>query len=124
MALSEHEQKLLEEMERSLYQNEADVVSTAGIGKRQPNYRAIGVGTVVAVTGLILMIVGVQSDLTVLGIVGFLVAFGGVMVAVSIPGRATTSGGPAGSPTSKKGSTSLMDQLNERWERRQRGESP
>lgn len=124
MALSEHEQKLLEEMERSLYQNEADVVSTAGIGKRQPNYRAIALGTVIAVAGLILMIVGVQSDLTVLGIVGFLVAFGGVMVAVSIPGRPSTSDASSGSRSTGKSSGSLMDQLNERWERRQRGESP
>ena len=122
MALSDHEQRLLEEMERSLYKNEADVLSTENFGSRTPNYTAIGIGTVVAVVGLIAMIWSVQADQTVFGIIGFVVAFGGVMAAVSIPGKQNT---PAPTATASKPakSRSLMDQLNERWERRQGGNS-
>ena len=39
MALSEREQRLLEEMERNLYNNEADVVTTLGVS-RNLNYRS------------------------------------------------------------------------------------
>ncbi len=122
MALSEHEQRLLEEMERSLYKNEADVLSAENFGRRAPNYTAIGIGTVVAVVGLIAMIWSVQADQTVVGIIGFVVAFGGVMAALSIPGKASA---PAPSEKAAKParSRSLMDQLNERWERRQGGSS-
>ena len=122
MALSEHEQRLLEEMERSLYKNEADVLSAENFGRRAPNYTAIGIGTVVAVVGLIAMIWSVQADQTVVGIIGFVVTFGGVMAALSIPGKAST---PAPSEKAAKParSRSLMDQLNERWERRQGGSS-
>ena len=120
MALSEHEQRLLEEMERNLYQNEADVVTTLGAAKRAPNYTAIVSGVVMAVVGLALMLWGVGADLTWLGIVGFVVIFAGVMIAVTIPGPVTESRGQA--KPSAKSSGSLMDQLNERWDRRRGGQ--
>ncbi len=122
MALSEHEQRLLEEMERSLYKNEADVLSAENFGRRAPNYTAIGIGTVVAVVGLIAMIWSVQANQTVVGIIGFVVAFGGVMAALSIPGKASAPA-PSEKPAKVTRSRSLMDQLNERWERRQGGSS-
>jgi len=122
VALSEHEQRLLEEMERSLYKNEADVLSAENFGRRAPNYTAIGIGTVVAVVGLIAMIWSVQADQTVVGIIGFVVTFGGVMAALSIPGKASTPA-PSEKPAKAARSRSLMDQLNERWERRQGGSS-
>ena len=126
MPLSEHEQRLLDEMERNLYQGEADVLTALGV-KRVPHYRAIAVGVILAVLGLITMLVGVYQDLTVVGILGFAVVFTGVMVAVAVPGRATSS--PKSSATSSSrsassSSTSFMDRLNDRWERRQRGENP
>jgi len=41
MPLSEHEQRLLEEMERSLYQNDADFVAKVGGKRARPAYRSI-----------------------------------------------------------------------------------
>jgi Protein of unknown function (DUF3040). len=111
-----------EEMERSLYKNEADVLSAENFGRRAPNYTAIGIGTVVAVVGLIAMIWSVQADQTVVGIIGFVVTFGGVMAALSIPGKASTPA-PSEKPAKAGRSRSLMDQLTERWERRQGGSS-
>ncbi|MEX2441920.1 MAG: DUF3040 domain-containing protein [Pontimonas sp.] len=122
MALSEHEQKLLEELERGLYQNEADVVSTAQLGGRAPNYRAIGIGTLVGVVGLIAMLWAVQADSTIVGVIGFIVLFSGVMVAVSVPGKLLESPKSATSAKSKP-RVSFMDQLNERWEKRRGGDS-
>ncbi|KRO39575.1 MAG: hypothetical protein ABR66_03945 [Microbacteriaceae bacterium BACL25 MAG-120322-bin65] len=126
MPLSEHEQRLLDEMERNLYQGEADVLTALG-AKRVPHYRAIAVGVILAVVGLITMLVGVYQDLTVVGILGFAVVFTGVMVAVAVPGRATSSPKSSASSSSRSSSapsTSFMDRLNDRWERRQRGENP
>ena len=122
MALSEREQRLLEEMERNLYNNEADVVTTLGVS-RTPNYRAMAIGAIVALGGLITMLFGVTSDLTVVGIIGFAIMFTGVMVAVAIPGKPME--GRAASSSSKPSSGSgrgFMDQLNERWERRNNGD--
>ena len=126
MPLSEHEQRLLDEMERNLYQGEADVLTALG-AKRVPHYRAIAVGVILAVVGLITVLVGVYQDLTVVGILGFAVVFTGVMVAVAVPGRATSSPKSSASSSSRSSSapsTSFMDRLNDRWERRQRGENP
>lgn len=118
MALSEREQRLLEEMERNLYDNEADVVTTLGV-RPVPNFRAIAIGAIVAIIGVITMVTGVSQDITILGILGFVILFSGVMVAVAIPGKpqepSPTSGSAQKSAQSKG---SFMDQLNERWERR------
>ncbi|MDA0289504.1 MAG: DUF3040 domain-containing protein [Actinomycetota bacterium] len=125
MPLSEHEQRLLEEMERNLYKNEADVMSTADF-RRAPNYTAIAVGVLMGLVGLVTMVVGVSLDITLIGVIGFGVLFAGVMVAVAIPG-APSDGAQAPRPsapraTSPAGSSSFMDRLNDRWERRERGE--
>lgn len=123
MALSEREQRLLEEMERNLYNNEADVVTTLGI-RRIPNYRAIAIGAIVALAGLITMVVGVSQDITLVGIIGFAILFSGVMVAVAIPGRPVEpSNSSASGKSGSKSAGSLMDQLNDRWERRNNGDS-
>lgn len=124
MPLSEHEQRLLEEMERNLYKNEADVMSTSGL-RRAPNYSAIVIGILMGLVGIVTMIVGVSLDLTLVGVLGFGVLFAGVMVAVASPG--SPSDGTADLPrspraTSPAGSSTLMDRLNDRWERRERGE--
>jgi hypothetical protein len=118
MALSEREQRLLEEMERNLYDNEADVVTTLGV-RPVPNIRAIVIGAVVAIVGVITMITGVSQDITVLGILGFAVLFSGVMVAVAIPGKPLETSAKNGSArNAPRGNGNFMDQLNDRWERR------
>ncbi len=124
MPLSEHEQRLLEEMERNLYKNEADVVNTSDF-RRAPNYTAIAVGVLMGLVGLVTMVVGVSLDITLVGILGFGILFAGVMVAVAIPGS-SSEGSPA-APRAPKAqspaaSSTFMDRLNERWERRERGE--
>jgi hypothetical protein len=125
MPLSDHEQRLLEEMERNLYKNEADVMNTADF-RRAPNYTAIAVGVLIGLAGVVTMVVGVSLDITLVGVLGFGILFAGVMVAVAFPG-APSDGAEAQPPrapraTSPAGSSSFMDRLNDRWERRERGE--
>ena len=122
MPLSENEQRLLDEMERNLYKNEADVMSTSGL-VRAPNYTAIGIGVVVGLVGIITMIIGVYADVTLVGILGFAVLFSGVLVAATVPAKPSVA--DVASRTTAQGrapsQASLMDRLNERWDRRQGG---
>jgi hypothetical protein len=121
MPLSEHEQRLLDEMERGLYQNESDVVRTTGMGPRLPNYTAIVSGVVLGAAGLGVMLTGVGMNVTALGIIGFVLLFAGVMIAVAVPGKPLQSSGSTGGGSSRGDGKSLMDQLNDRWDRRQNG---
>lgn len=123
MPLSDNEQRLLDEMERNLYKNEADVVSTSGL-TRAPNYSAIVIGVLIGLVGIITMVVGVYVSLTIVGIVGFAVLFAGVMVAATIPSKSAPSAPSARSASSAPtaSSASLMDRLNERWDKRQGGD--
>jgi uncharacterized membrane protein len=124
MALSDHEQRLLEEMERNLYNNEADIVTTLG-DRRSLNHTAIALGVIVGLAGIITMIVGVYIDITIVGIIGFAVLFTGVMVAVATPGKkvSDTPAFPSNSSSQQRqqSSGSFMDRMNDRWERRQDG---
>jgi hypothetical protein len=123
MPLSEQEQRLLDEMERNLYQNDADFVSTVGARRGKPNYRVVVIGIVVTIVGIITLITGVVVHQPIVGVLGFAVMFGGVLLAFAPPRRlrgepaAPRSAGPNGAPT-KKRSGSFMDTLNERWDRR------
>ncbi|WP_104082047.1 DUF3040 domain-containing protein [Cryobacterium sp. Y11] len=125
MPLSEQEQRLLEEMERSLYHNDADFVASAGVSRLRPNYRSIAIGVLLAVAGIVALILGVALAQLWLGILGFIVMFGGVLIAVS-PGKAMGSvsgpSSPGHRPTQAKSNQGLMDRLNDRWDRRQDGQ--
>ncbi|MDF2509203.1 MAG: hypothetical protein K0Q52_3062 [Microbacterium sp.] len=99
MPLSEQEQRLLDEMERHLLHNDADV----------------GVGGLVA--GVILG--GVWG--IVVGVIGFAAMLAGVMIAV-MPVRRTTPAEPRErSAPKRQDSASFMDRMNDRWDRRQDG---
>lgn len=115
MPLSEHEQRLLDEMERSLYHSEADDVTTVGAGRPRANYTAIALGVVAGVVGIVLLLVGVVSRVPIIGLLGFAVMFIGAMLAIAPPRRLRAEG----SRPAQRRRPSFMDSLNERWERRE-----
>jgi len=123
MPLSEQEQRLLDEMERNLYQNDADFVATVGARRGRPNYRGIVLGVIVVVLGIAALIVGVALQLPPVGVIGFIVMFAGVLVAIT-PSRSaaplrSASAGSASSSAKPRKSGGFMDAINDRWERRQ-----
>ncbi|KQX06711.1 MULTISPECIES: DUF3040 domain-containing protein [unclassified Leifsonia] len=126
MPLSEQEQRLLDEMERSLYHNDADFVATVGAPRGRPNYRAIVLGVLLAVAGLAALIAGVAINLLILGIGGFVLMFVGVLVAITPSKRAPAPEELPGSASKTKKSASadrgFMDRLNDRWDHRQEGQ--
>ncbi|WP_173923867.1 DUF3040 domain-containing protein [Agromyces sp. Marseille-P2726] len=125
MPLSEQEQRLLEEMERNLYRNDADFVhAVGGVRGRRPNYRAIVLGVLLAVAGVGALIAGVALQLLIVGIIGFALMFAGVLIAITPSKRGAPGAVPGAPQTAAKMQRSrggFMDRLNERWDRRQEG---
>lgn len=129
MPLSEQEQRLLEEMERSLYQNDSDFVARVSRRQGRPTYTSITIGVLGALAGVAVVILGLVMRQPLIGIVGFVVMLAGVLFALR-PGmgapkpsgrapRTTSSGGsrgPASGGSSNGGS--FMDRMNERWDKR------
>ena len=123
MPLSEQEQRLLEEMERSLYQNDADFVATVNPRRGRPNYTVLVVGILLGVLGIATLVAGVIIRQPLVGVLGFAIMFVGVLLAVAPPRKA--AGFPAQdiprAAGRKRSSSSFMQGLNDRWDRRQDG---
>jgi hypothetical protein len=123
MPLSEHEQRLLEEMERSLYQNDADFVAKVGGKRARPAYRSIVLGILLAVVGVAVLVIGVYFQQPIVGILGFVLMFAGVLIAIA-PGKRIAVEPGAAEPKSAKargGQTGFMDRMNDRWDKRNEG---
>ncbi len=125
MPLSEQEQRLLDEMERHLLHNDADVVS-APSGDRTLSYRNLVYGALLVLAGVGGLVVGViLGDIwgIVVGVVGFAAMLAGVMLAVT-PVRRTgvTAPRPERAAAKPQGSASFMDRMNDRWDRRHEGQ--
>ena len=121
MPLSEQEQRLLEEMERSLYQNDADFVATVSPRRGRPNYTIVVVGVLIAVVGVALLVTGVIIQQPLVGVLGFAVMFVGVLLAVAPPRRDAAAESATPSRAGHHGDSRFMDNLNDRWDRRQEG---
>lgn len=125
MPLSEQEQRLLDEMERHLLHNDADVVS-APSGDRALSYRNLVYGALLLLAGIGGLIAGViVGDIwgIIIGVVAFAAMLGGVMLAVT-PVRRPLSAVPSENTKKRQqqhSSASFMDRMNDRWDRRQDG---
>lgn len=126
MPLSEQEQRLLEEMERNLYQNDADFVATVAGRRGRPNYTQIVLGSLLAIAGVATLVAGVIVQLPIVGVIGFALMLGGVLLVIS-PGKAaageTPASGAARPAAPQRKRSSFMETMNDRWERRQDGDS-
>ncbi|MFE6733214.1 DUF3040 domain-containing protein [Microbacterium sp. NPDC057650] len=124
MPLSEQEQRLLDEMERHLLQNDADVV-TAPSGDRSLSYRNLIYGALLLLAGIggLIAAVALGAQLgsvfsIVVGVVAFLAMLAGVMLAFT-PVRRTGTPAKEDRPSRGSDSSSFMDRMNDRWDRRQ-----
>ncbi|HYO86117.1 MAG TPA: DUF3040 domain-containing protein [Dermatophilaceae bacterium] len=98
MPLSDHEQKLLEQMERALYAEDPKFATQMkGSASRGTARRRALIGFVIAVLGLAVIIFGVTTQLVIVGALGFATMVAGVAWALTPPRPPTRVGG-AGSP--------------------------
>jgi hypothetical protein len=120
MPLSEQEQRLLEEMERSLYRSDADVVATVGGPRGKPNYRMVVIGILIAILGVATIVTGIVIHQPIVGVLGFGIMFVGVLLAITPSRRVAPDRSPSATgPTVPHVHASLMDRLNDRWDKRQ-----
>lgn len=133
MPLSEYEQRVLEQMERQLSADDPKLATTLTTPRRRTG-RKIIVAVVSVIVGLLLLVLGVVQSIAVVGILGFLVMFGGVTYAVLGP-SSTESTGPQGvvddsgrvTPRTRQRSrgkargTSFMQRMEDRWDKRKDG---
>jgi hypothetical protein len=121
--LSEHEQRLLDQIERALYAEDPKFASTVRGGRiRKPTRRRRLQGVALFLLGLVLLVVGLAvrqiylADFPVVSILGFLVMLGGAWLAVSSSGSGSAPAAPAkGVEPDKNGFTGRME---ERFRRR------
>lgn len=117
MPLSEHEQRMLDEMERNLYGRDSDVHAAPVGGIPRPNYRAIVVGIILGFSGLGLVLGGVISHLIILGVVGFAVVVAGVLVGTR-PGKPQEYPG-ATRQTKRPSRPSFSERMADKWDQRE-----
>jgi hypothetical protein len=130
--LSEHEQRLLEQIERALVDDDPKFASTVRTGdRRQKARRKLQAAVVLVVVGLAVLIGGAVLPSVLLGVLGFLVMFGGAVLGIlnyrtatgavetgTVPGPAGRPG-PGGRGKSAKGRRQpLKNRLEERFRRR------
>jgi hypothetical protein len=125
MPLSDEEARLLHQLEQSLAAEDPSFASTLrGSARMAQGRRAAVVAVLGFLTGLGVMFAGVVSQRTWLGVLGFLVMLAASYVFV-MSGRRGLGGptGVAGRPEAKasKRRGSLIERLDDRWQRRQRG---
>lgn len=122
MALSEHEQQLLDDMERRLYQSEADVMQTTHASTKL-NLRSLVLGILVVLAGIGALIAGAALQLFWLGLIGFVIMLGGTLLAFSKRETGAMDDAPAGAAAGAKDNReSFGDRMNRRWEQRMDGE--
>ncbi len=133
MALSDHEQQLLDQLEQQLRE---DPSFARSISEDQPVGPGAGLsatrvvmGVVGVVIGLAIVLGAIWSGIWPLGVLGFAVMVGGGFWALS-SGSSSSTGAPSSRPTGASGpsaaqsrkSSGFMDRMEDRWDKRRGGQ--
>lgn len=125
MPLSEHEQRLFEQIERSLAEDPKFASAVRASDPRLHARRRLLIAAGVIVAGLALVVFGTVNKTPLLGVAGFVVMLGAAAFAMQSHRRAQgpdlrVVGGTAARSTRQRRS-SLVDRLAERWRQRPDG---
>ena len=127
MPLSEHEQRLLEQMERALYAEDPKLASTLTRGHHSvgvSSRRSVFFGFLLLLGGLAAVVGGVAINQLALGLLGFVAVVLGLVLltrGLRAPSGDLTSV-PQQTADGTQGSTRFMGRMEDRWNRRQEGE--
>jgi len=133
MPLSEHEQQVLEELERTLLADDPDLVNTMRSGARAPVGTYV-LGAIGLLVGLGVLILGVVLEQPIIGVAGFAVMFAAVAYAMTRAARikaageqsydlgsATVNANTAPKVRAGQNRDNFMARVEERWDRRIEG---
>jgi hypothetical protein len=122
--LSEHEQRLLEQMERALYAEDPKFASSLRSSGAKPGARRSAVsGVLAALAGVAALVAGAATSIILIGVLGFvLMLVGTVLVirALRTP-AAETPGTPAPAKPAAAKKAGFMDKAEERFRKRREG---
>jgi cytochrome c biogenesis protein CcdA len=131
MPLSDHEQRMLDQIESALYAEDPKFASSVRGGNlRAPSARRRLQGGVLFVLGLALLVAGIAlratwiGSLPVLSVVGFIVMFGGVVFAITGPrvaggrDKSAPETGPVRPRKAKGSGGSFTSRMEDRFRRR------
>jgi cytochrome c biogenesis protein CcdA len=132
MPLSDHEQRMLDQIESALYAEDPKFASSVRGGTlRTPSTRRRLQGAALFVIGLAMLVAGIAipatriGDFAILSVVGFIVMFGGVVFAITGPrvagGRdrsATDQVGQQRQKRAKGSGGSFTSRMEDRFRRR------
>ncbi|MPV37080.1 DUF3040 domain-containing protein [Georgenia subflava] len=120
MPLSEYEQRMLQQMEQQLRSDDPKLASTLA-DKPRPDVRRLSLGVLLFIAGLGGLVGGVATGQVWLGILGFVLMLGGVMLAITGPRggarrgrRGKKTAGPGAGPSAG----GFMQRQEDRWNRR------
>ncbi|MFC6087267.1 DUF3040 domain-containing protein [Sphaerisporangium aureirubrum] len=128
MPLSEHEQRLLDQIEQALYAEDPKWANTVRISDPRNHYkRRLVKASIGFVLGVVLLMVGVVAPIIPLGVGGFVVMLAACLWGLSSWKRMNGFGGDtaprpgaqAQPPERRRSSRpSFMERMEERWRRR------
>lgn len=128
MPLSEHEQRMLEQMERALYAEDPKFATALeGSGLRRYTRRRVYQAVAGFLVGIALLMAGMVFKQTWISVVGFLVMLGCAVLVVTgwrkapKPGEQPQAGSGSGSGGERRHPRqrrSMMNRIEQRWQRR------
>ncbi|MEV4469260.1 DUF3040 domain-containing protein [Nonomuraea sp. NPDC049421] len=128
MPLSEHEQRLLDQIEQALYAEDPKWANTVRISDPRSHYkRRLVKASIGFALGVVIMMVGVVMSLIPLGVGGFVVMLAACLWGLSswkkmngfgdsAPAAGTAT--PPGKQARRGNRGSFMERMEERWRRR------
>ena len=119
MPLSEHERRLLAQLEEALAADDPRLVSAMS-GSSGVSRNRLGLGVALLIAGLATLFGGLIAQITIIGLGGFLIALtGSVLIyrAVTTPG-ALVPASSQGSEKAPRARKKLGDRLQDRWDQR------
>jgi Protein of unknown function (DUF3040) len=115
MALSEHEKRLLDQMEAALLTEDPKLATTLSGAAMRPGRNSALRALVLIGLGLVTLFAGLIAKMTIVGVIGFLIALTGLILLISSIGSTTSSVKNSRSPRKGFG---LGSRLEQRWDQR------
>jgi DUF3040 family protein len=124
--LSEHEQRLFDQIERSLAEDPKFASAVRASDPRFHARRRLLVAAFVIILGLALVVYGTVSSNTLLGVAGFIVMLGSAAFAMQSRRKGQAPdlhavGGTATRRTRQTRKSGFLDRLEDRWRQRPEG---
>ncbi len=127
MPLSEHEQRLFDQIERSLAEDPKFASAVRASDPRFHARRRLLLAAVAIIAGLALLVYGAVSRSTLLGVAGFVVMLGAAAFAIQShrkgqqPDLRVVGGTSTTSRRGRQRRMGLIDRLEDRWRQRPEG---